>query len=236
MNKLAIILLTVLIGSCSGDDDSGSVKQQETENTIAANGRVSQLDNSTNKDRSTTQNNDNPFISSANKPVEGDSDVEMAVQDETETGNDLSQEKTAVTFREASEGYIEWHAPTDISYVNADVVITSSANGKSMTRSFVQGEAIVVSDQLPDGHYMWESVVTPEIDAYIKQEMHSVRESGNMAEEQALMQRLRNQGSLPTAAQIQENRQSGSFSVKNGIASPILPTHTTDEHGQDGKG
>ena len=239
MNKLAIILLTGLIASCSDGNDSGSVKKQkqETDRPIAADGSTSQLNNSANRDTSTTQNNDNPFISSSNQPVEGDSDIEiLEVQDETEIAEDLSKEITAVTFREASESYIEWNTPTDISYVKADVVITSSANGKSMRRSFVQGEAIVVNDQLPDGHYMWESVITPEIDAYTKQEMHSVRDSGNMAEEQALMQRLRTEGSLPTEAQIQENRQTGSFSVKSGIATPVLPTYAADEQGQDEKG
>jgi hypothetical protein len=237
MNKLAIILLSVLIASCSDGNDSGSAKKQGTARPIAANGRTSQVNNSTSRDTSTTQNNDNPFISSSNQPVEGDSDIEkLEVQDENEIGEDLSKEITAVTFREASESYIEWNTPTDISYVKADVIITSSANGKSMRRSFVQGEAIVVNDQLPDGHYLWESVITPEIDAYTKQEMRSVRESGNMAEEQALMERLRTEGSLPTEAQIQENRQTGSFSVQNGIATPVSPTYADDDQRQDEKG
>lgn len=116
---------------------------------------------------------------------------------------------------------IEWSAPIERSYERITVNLVGP-NGVLQKREFEPGESIEWDSELQDGLYRWESVLTPEVDESVRQQMNEVRSQGNLEAEQALIARLRSEGSLPTEEQGNQNRQSGTFTVTNGVIRPTL--------------
>ncbi len=142
------------------------------------------------------------------------------LEDQSETS--YYESSTKVTFNaEETEGVIRWEAPEGINYSNAQVTI-SAGGGDRTTRNFSPGEPIELYGDLPDGVYDWETVISPEVDEYTRQEMREVRQSGDFQAEKELIARLRSEGSIPTDEQARKNRQSGSFIVENGVVRPSL--------------
>ena len=230
MKKGTIVLtMIVLLASCSGEDAPELVSHQKVDNPAAANDLES-TPRSTVSEAGNSVNN-NPFV----KPADASAGEAIENTAAEYADDDYTSDQPDGGLAFAESGYMEWQAPADVAYSKAELVVTG-ANGERLHRSFVPGEAIVIQDSIPDGHYLWESVVTPEIDPYVKEQMREVRESGNFDAEQALIAKLRAEGSLPTASQAQENRKSGSFSVRDGVATPITPTYVDDEPQRDGQG
>ena len=155
-----------------------------------------------------------------------DEESEADTSDEAEAESDLSDaefeatepEPEKIVFRKKSEGYLEWLAPTETNYNNAEVNVTLP-NGVTETYRFESGEPIVLQGDLADGLYQWESVITPQIDETVMADMREVRERGNLDEINATQEYYRSQGLLPTQEQVTENRQSGAFRVHNGVIS-----------------
>ncbi len=99
----------------------------------------------------------------------------------------------------------------------------SSPTGKIINHRFAPGEPVglsAASGTLPDGAYKWETVTAPAIAPEVRTEMAAVRESGDIAAEQALKQKLRSEGQMPTEVQARANRQFGTFTVRNGEIIP----------------
>jgi hypothetical protein len=231
--EITIVVTALLLVACSGGDESQSVVQQKIDNPEATNDNLApsknQLD--TNAEAINLSTDSKSPFGAAQKPVD-ETDSEPAVDPYQDDVESLDGE---LALNQSEVGYLEWSAPEDIAYTQAEIVITG-ANGSRLSRSFVPGEAIVVDDQLPDGHYLWESVVTPEIDPYVREQMSEIRASGNYEEQQALIAQLRAEGSLPTEAEARNNRKSGSFLVRDGIATPIPPSYLDNEPQRDGSG
>ncbi|GAA6137786.1 hypothetical protein NBRC116583_15330 [Arenicella sp. 4NH20-0111] len=120
---------------------------------------------------------------------------------------------------EQSEGIVKWQAPQDRSYANAKITV-SNENGETAVRNFKPGESIELYGQLPDGVYKWKSVITPEIEDSVREQMRAVRNSGDIHAERELAANLRAEGSIPTEREAQDNVQFGSFVVLNGIVNP----------------
>lgn len=124
-----------------------------------------------------------------------------------------------VALRPLTESYIEWTTPENVDYSQVHVTVVGP-DGQRITQSFGAGESLALSSALPDGIYSWESVVSPQVDELTREEMNAVRSSGNLEAERELLERLRENGSLPSEEQGDRNRQSGTFSVVDGIARP----------------
>lgn len=230
---LVLLISAVMLSSCSNEGSEDAVTTQNVESPKAANDYVAKPVAPADSGENMNQG-ENPFagdhqhaeVSSPANTADESADVDDPyVEDEENDGG--------ISFRESQDSYLEWDAPTEISYTSAELTIIGP-DGKRMQHSFVPGEAIVVQESLPDGHYLWESVITPEIDPYVREEMRAVRESGDFAAEQELVERLRSEGSIPTEAEAQNNRKTGSFSVRNGVATPIPPSYVDQESMQDG--
>lgn len=134
-----------------------------------------------------------------------------------------------VTLVDGSEGMVEWLPPSDVQYSKADVTIVTQY-GERVNYSFGPNEAMALESTLPDGLYQWESVVTPEIDPYVMEQMRDARMSGDMAAQDQILQKLRAEGLYPTAAELENNRQAGAFVVREGVVTPT----TTKVEGEDG--
>lgn len=128
-----------------------------------------------------------------------------------------------------SEGYIQWTPPTEVYYQQAEVTLVS-ANGERIQQSYTSGEPIIIDDQLPDGVYKWEAVIVPEINPYAREQLAALRQSGDTVREQALLQQFRADGSFPSQQELNNNRQSGSLSIRNGIATPVGPDTGNSQH------
>ncbi len=151
-------------------------------------------------------------------------DYSQSSQSYADTGID----RLSFAKQQDDSGYITWQAPEEIDYKQADLLI-SGPNGQTIKRTFTAGEPISLDVPLPDGTYNWESVISPNVDPYVREEMRAVRESGNLEAEQALIARLRSEGALPSEEQSNANRQSGTFVVRDGVARPSLVDGPTDE-------
>ncbi|RBP50991.1 hypothetical protein [Arenicella xantha] len=156
--------------------------------------------------------------SSAVDDVEGESD-ELTDELADEIYANYEAPIDRVALQPLTENYVEWSAPENIDYSRADITIVGP-DGQRIQQSFGPGESLSMDSSLPDGVYTWESVISPQVDESVRVEMQAVRSSGDSAAELELLQRLRNEGSLPTEEQGDQNRQSGSFSVINGVARP----------------
>lgn len=216
--KLTLLVALVLLSSCSSEQDAQTVSKQQIDNPTAANDRVADSNYKPNKIAA-----DNPFIQASEElsQNEGDNDqANLGDNQDDYSHHEPEHVPDAVVFQGNDNGYVEWQAPVEVAYVVADVVVITPS-GKRLSRSYTPGEPMVLDENLPDGFYTWESVVTPEIDPYARKEMIQARESGNLQQEQALMQKLRDQGSIPTATEARENKQSGAFLVTDGVAISI---------------
>ena len=106
----------------------------------------------------------------------------------------------------------------DVAGPHAAVTLTvSSPDGQVFTKEFAAGNAPefrltdAKGERLPDGQYIYELRLTPNIAADVKEKLKAARAKGNSDEVQ---RDLRKQGALPLRAAV----QSGGFLVANGIA------------------
>ena len=106
----------------------------------------------------------------------------------------------------------------DVSGPHAAVTLTvSSPDGQVFSKEFASGVAPefrltdAKGERLPDGQYIYELRLTPNISADVKEKLKAARAKGNADEVQ---RELRKQGALPLRAAV----QSGGFMVVNGVA------------------
>ena len=116
---------------------------------------------------------------------------------------------------------VEWSSPAERNYERVTVTLVGP-DGVLNRREFAPGQSIEWDSGLQDGLYTWESVLAPEVDQHVRERMNEVRSLGNLEAEQALIARLRSEGSLPSEEQGNQNRQSGTFTVTNGVVRPTL--------------
>lgn len=190
-------------------------------------------DNSTTHQHSVTETDNQKHHNSLNESQQkstgsvGDSDQDDSaysnfapnLQESINEPNDINETIDTVAFDVKSGGAVKWKAPTKIAYKRADITIVGS-DGQTISQSYGPGEQIVLNKSLADGTYKWESVVSPQVDNWVREEMRRTRELNDPNAERELLNKLRSQGSLPSEAQARENRQSGSFTVKDGVAYP----------------
>ncbi|MBT8115194.1 MAG: hypothetical protein KJP04_07425 [Arenicella sp.] len=235
IKKLAVsFFIVMLAASCSGGDDASPASKPGTTAKSPGNAPA-QMDSTARDSQQKTRYAlaEEPFAAGGANNLEDESEVpEPGDEADSDTSDHYAEDgqvpANTIRLRERSEGYVEWQPPAELAYSKAEVVVIGP-DGKRQNHSFGPGEAMSLNDSLPDGLYKWESVVTPEIDPYVRDQMRSVRESGDFQAQQQLLERLRAQGSIPTEAQANENRQAGAFVVRDGIATP-----TTTEVGQKG--
>lgn len=241
VGKTAVVVLSaLLVVSCSSDDQADSVSDQKSNAETAVNAAP-------HNPARTHSTNKNPF---ATKPVsaQAKSADSGALTDQSESAQApvSSQPSYAVSSSEeyqpspnkvvlspVSEDYVEWSPPTEVAYKQVDVMI-SAPNGKMIKRTFGPGETMVLDQALPDGIYSWESVVTPDINPYVHDEMRRIRELGDLQAEQELIAQLRASGDLPSEEQGNDNRRSGTFIVQDGKVRPSQIDGPTNE--QPGRG
>ena len=224
---LGTILIGVTLGACSDNSQDEAVSTQKiTPESHQNNAAIPANTNST----------PNPFATEDKKAL-GELAVNENQLDDSEVNEqddyqgeqeDEYKQADSISFAASDTDEPSWNAPEDVAYAKAEIMI-STPNGGLIKQSFGPGEAMVLNQALPDGLYLWESVVTPEIDPYSREEMAQVRASGDFKAERELIERLRAQGSMPTEKQVQQNRQSGGFTVTEGVARPT----SIEASGQD---
>lgn len=220
LNRPATILLLLFtVAACSGGEDAGQVSK-EAELTKQPE-RVQLADQIAKKSPvdSVAEEKVIELENQASDDEVAESDYEAAADGFDEYAYAEQNEGSTVRLLERSEGYVEWQAPSNIAYKKADIVIVGP-NGEQVNYSFSANEAMVLDSSLPDGLYQWESVVTPEIDPYVMDQMRSARESGDLQAQKEIEQRLRDEGSLPDGFGSKDNRQSGAFVVRDGMVTP----------------
>jgi len=114
---------------------------------------------------------------------------------------------------DVSSAAVRWE-PQGGNFEKVELTV-SLPNGNVIRREFKGGQPVVfeLSAAAKDGVYAYELRGVPRIDASVRKELMAARKAGNEA---AVIQRLRDAGSLPAEAV-----QSGSFSVHEGsIVSP----------------
>jgi len=238
--SIAVLLASVLV-ACSGNEDSEH-KSQGSEQTEAKlqtekSKIADQIAKSANSDSALEDSKKHDSASQSVELRKEASDDEVAEsEDEAELENANLEdphvepyEGSTVRLLERSEGYIEWQPPSDVAYSKADVVVVAPS-GERVKYSFDANEAMVLDSSLPDGLYKWESVITPEIDPHAMDQMRSVRETGNLQAQTELKQKLVEEGSFPSAEELSNNRQSGAFTVRDGV---VKPTSSVSD-GEDG--
>lgn len=226
--KLTSVLLLALLAACSDEsavEQAGGHAVSESSSSL----ETSPLDNLQGNAEQNSGAVRQPELfaeTRADSGKQGDAQLtdegngELADSEEDQYAD--YEPSTTVTFSaEETSGVIRWEAPEGLSYSNAKVII-SGKGGDMTTRNFSPGEPIELYGELPDGVYGWETVISPEVDEFVREEMRSVRASGDLQAENELKARLRAEGSLPTKEQARENRQSGNFVVQDGIVRPSL--------------
>jgi hypothetical protein len=226
------VVVTGLIGlalaACSNEPpkhETSNVKQQVS--SVADTPRVEQMEaspDSVDVSMSENQTTDIPSSKgedSSDQLAEQNSSDDGEIQEDDSLYQNYEAPSDTVAIVPLTSNRVEWSAPIEQSYERVTVSIAGS-DGVLQTREFRPGESIEWSTALADGVYSWESVVMPEIDASVRQEMANVRAQGDLEAEQRLIARLRAEGSLPTEAQGNQNRQSGTFTVRDGIVRPSL--------------
>ncbi len=148
-----------------------------------------------------------------------DPEDENVPQDDYTSDAYDAEHTNALTLREGSVGYVEWTPPAELAYEQASVTLIGP-DGKRHEHNFGASEAIALNQNLPDGAYRWESVVTPSIDPYALEQMQAARESGDIATEREVVEDLRASGYYPSEEELKKNRQSGGFVVRNGVVLP----------------
>lgn len=224
---LAILGCASLLAACSNDDTeqqsagTSKVKLEQPKTDIGAH---------INKADAVLQGNAAPSeVGALQEAVEEQELEKGSVPEEIDEPTD-PYEGSKVKLVERSEGVIEWEAPIDVEYSKAEVTIVTQA-GERVNYSFGPNESMMLESSLPDGLYQWESVVTPEIDPYVMDQMRSARNSGDISSQEQIIQRLRAEGSYPTEEELKNNRQAGAFVVREGV---VTPTTTKTDDGQDG--
>lgn len=226
---LLAIFIAVFTAACSDEKapEETASNQQSASSSVSSSSDAANSDTALGKLKSDQSFSEDEVATSeagSNDELDGQ-DNESGEQfeypdDQNDTG--YYEPSTEVTFSaEETEGVIRWEAPEGINYSNAQVTI-SAGSGDRTTRNFSPGEPIELYGDLPDGVYDWETVISPEVDEFTRQEMREVRQSGDFQAEKELIARLRSQGSIPTDEQARKNRQSGSFIVENGVVRPSL--------------
>ena len=222
---LTITLITVL-GACSNGDDanrsSSDSATQKSSNT--------QIDATISSQKNDAVPLDNAQIDEIIAGEEAMIDkLENIIEDEFE---ELEAEpEVKITLQQGTEGQVEWLTPDEMSQHASEMLIVTP-DGERITRKFAAGQSMALNESLPDGLYKWESTVTPELDPYVKEEMRSARESGDLQAQQEMAKKFRAQGVFPSKKELKDNRQSGAFVVRDGIATPT----SSESSGQDERG
>lgn len=225
-STLGILVLVIAVTSCSGDrgtadsTDKAEVKKQPESSKVA--------DRITEESVDHQSSEKNESVAQVKQPIElrnEPSDDEVAESEEA-TAHEFDDyayveqnDGADVKLIEGSEGYVGWHAPSDMAYSEAKVMVVAP-DGERIQYSFSPNEAMVLDSSLPDGLYQWESVITPEIDPYVREQLSQARQAGDQQAERELMERFRAEGSLPTVEESNNNRQAGAFTVRDGVAMP----------------
>ena len=237
--RLSSLLLVVFLAACSDEPAVEQSNQAASQNSkrASADSAFDQLQAIDERDISQREGEPKTEIAIESPSVADQIDEESldTVSNELQDDDDAYYEPSSiVTFSsEESSGVIRWEAPEGVNYSNAQVTISGNG-GDRTTRSFSAGEAIELYGELPDGVYKWETVITPEVDESVRDQMRAVRESGDFQAEKELAARLRAEGSLPTRKQAQKNRQSGAFIVQGGIVRPSLVDDPNSDSGNGG--
>jgi len=107
-----------------------------------------------------------------------------------------------------------WDAP-EFNYDHLQLRLSGPGN-IIVEQRFSSSELAMVSRDLPDGLYKWETYVAPDIPESVRTRMRAVREAGDLNAERALISELRGQGYLPSEQQAQANVKSGHFRIYEG--------------------
>jgi len=229
LNGAGLMLLVVLLAGCSGEK-AGDQGVQNKPAEIKATSALSALNS-----HQTAGNRDEGVGSSdllqqpateqeqqteSSEQVSGLDDEYDVTADDDEDFYDEPAAKVTLSVDGAND-VIRWQAPEGVGYSNAQITVSANnSNGGQVVRNFGPGEAIELYGSLPDGVYGWESVITPEISEGVREQMRAVRELGDAQAERELIANLRAEGSIPTIEDAQENRQSGTFIVSDGVVRP----------------
>jgi hypothetical protein len=96
-------------------------------------------------------------------------------------------------------------------------------NGFALARKLSVESEITVGAEFPNGGFNWEMVFAPIISESTREQMTAIRGKANRAEAEALVSRLRQAGELPALDQIERNKQSGYFTIADGVVvSPVV--------------
>lgn len=250
ISSLAIgTVATVLLAGCSDSPDtqntlknssaptSGTEKSSLDSELLTSSGSTLLGEDRQNSQSETPLKLDKAPQATALASDQGEYDVSGADEGFAldEQSDSFAQADNKVRFAsEEAEGVLRWEAPEELAYTNAKVIISGEGNDIAV-RDFKPGEAIELYGDLPDGVYNWETVITPEIDPSVREQMREIRASGDFEAEQELKARFRADGSLPSEAEASDNRQSGSFIVRDGIVTPSLvdlPRSDSDNAGE----
>ena len=238
MNRCTSILFMLLaLTACSGGEDAGQVSKAEQKQPEGAR-LADQITKQNLIDASEASSRKLDAVGEPNQVLELRNEVsddavaesadEAAADEFDEYAYVEPNEGSTVKLLERNEGYIEWQAPSDIAYKQTDIVIVDES-GERVNYTFAADEAMVLDSSLPDGLYKWESVVTPEIDPYVMDQMKSARASGDLQAQKNIKQKLHDEGSLPDGFGSKDNRQSGAFVVRDGVVTPT----SSHSDGQD---
>lgn len=236
INKVKIILTGVAIFQISACGDDAAQKSQSS--VVTTNRYVSEQ-TITPPVANTFESHNHNGHSDGNElnvthPQKGDDDS-LSLQQNQKLGYDEQPhhepEPYTVTIGKQYEGYIEWTPPTDVYYKQAEVTLVSPS-GERVKQVYTPGEPIVMDAYIPDGVYKWETVIVPEIEPNTREKLTALRESGDMIAQEQLIQEMRANGSWPSEQELNNNRQSGTLSIHNGVATPV--GHGADQYDQDG--
>ena len=226
INKALAITLMTMLGACSNGDEatrsSANSAPQKSSNTQIGAIISSQQNVAVPIDNAQVDE----FIAGEEAMI---NEIETIIEDEFEELEAESEVK--ITLQQGTEGQVEWLTPDEMSQHASEMLIVTP-DGERITRKFAAGQSMALNESLPDGLYKWESTVTPELDPYVKEEMLSVRESGDLQAQQDLAKKFRAQGAFPSKKELKDNRQSGAFVVRDGIATPT----SSESSGQDERG
>ncbi|GHA00665.1 hypothetical protein GCM10008090_07010 [Arenicella chitinivorans] len=218
--------LSLLLGACSNEPPehmpASASRSSQTEVVNTVEHAVSLLNTSPQDPALTAELTSSQRVESAAEPsstANSEDELELHVDDTLYENFEAPAETVALV--PLTSNRVEWSSPLERSYERVTVTLVGP-DGVLNRREFAPGQSIEWDSGLQDGLYTWESVLSPEVDPYVREQMNQVRSQGNLEAEQALLARLRSEGSLPSEEQGNQNRQSGTFTVVDGVVRPTL--------------
>jgi hypothetical protein len=226
------LIISALTFACI---DSDPTNRKEFEQNLSDQSSAEQESTQPRNDvRFVTQGEKKPVVKSDQIATEQPQALESRMSDEDSQrpqGDliqaDIVDEPVRVVRQVAeTEGFLEWEVPEDVYYDSAELTIVTP-DGKRITKNFGGNESMQVNEQLPDGLYKWESVVKPTIQPHVMESLQAARESGDLTKQKSLMAEYRQSGDLQSETEARDNRRSGGFVVRNGIAQPTTSAVTS---------